>query len=153
YRDYVIQALNADKPFDRFVREQIAGDLLPAKCAAERRDNLVATGFLLLGNINVVEADKAQLRWDVVDQQIEKVGKAFLAMTLQCARCHDHKFDPIRLTDYYALAGIFGSTESTYFTKQGVWSAPLSSELPEEGAERSARDAMLRRHDQQADRI
>src|SRR5262249_31120882 len=78
YRDYVIAAFNRDKPFDQFVREQLASDLMPARSAEEGRDRLVATGFLLLGNLNIVEADKAQLRWDVADQQIEKVGKAFL---------------------------------------------------------------------------
>ena len=78
YRDYVIAAFNADKPFDRFIREQIAGDLLPFDSVAERARNLVATGFLVLGDLTVVEADKAKLRVDVVDQQVDKVGKAFL---------------------------------------------------------------------------
>jgi hypothetical protein len=153
YRDYVIHALNQDKPFDRFVREQLAGDLLAFRSEQERQDQLVATGFLILGNLNVVEADKEVLRWDVVDQQIEKVGKAFLALTLSCARCHDHKFDPVALTDYYALAGIFGSTESTYFTQRGVWSAPLAVDLPETAADRKTRQDALRQHDALAARI
>jgi hypothetical protein len=152
YRDYVIDALNQDKPFDRFIREQLAGDLLPFRSEQERRNQLVATGFLILGNLNVVEDDKAVLRWNVVDQQIEKVGKTFLALTLNCARCHDHKFDPVALTDYYALAGIFGSTESTYFTGRGVWSAPLAVDLPEPAADRQAREDVLRRHDALATR-
>jgi mono/diheme cytochrome c family protein len=153
YRDYAIASFNADKPFDRFVREQLAGDLLPARSDAERRDQLIATGFLVLGNLNVVEADKLQLRWDVVDQQIEKVGKTFLGLTLQCARCHDHKFDPIPATDYYALAGIFGSTESTYFTRRGIWSAPVCLELPEPPPERSARATALKEHDDHAAKL
>jgi hypothetical protein len=153
YRDYVIASFHADKPFDQFTREQLAGDLLPASSAAQRRDQLIATGFLVLGNLNVVEADKEQLRWDVVDQQIEKVGKAFLGQTVNCARCHDHKFDPISLTDYYALAGIFGSTESTYYTKRGVWSAPVTLELPETPTDREAREAALRKHDEQATKL
>ena len=153
YRDYVIDSFNADKPFDRFVREQLAGDLLPAASDAERRDNLIATGFLVLGNLNVVEADKELLRWDVVDQQIEKIGKAFLGQTLNCARCHDHKFDPILLTDYYALAGIFGSTASTYYTKRGVWSAPVTLELPEPAPDRAARATALGKHDEEAAKL
>ena len=94
YRDYVIAAFNADRPFDRFIREQLAGDLLPYDTVEERARNLIATGFLVLGDLTVVEADKAKLRVDVIDQQVDKVGKAFLGMTIACARCHDHKFDP-----------------------------------------------------------
>jgi Protein of unknown function (DUF1549)/Protein of unknown function (DUF1553)/Planctomycete cytochrome C len=153
YRDHVIASFNADTPFDQFTREQLAGDLLPAASETERRNHLIATGFLVLGNLNVVEADKQQLRWDVVDQQIEKIGKAFLGLTLNCARCHDHKFDPIPVTDYYALAGIFGSTESTYFTKRGVWSAPVTLELPEPPDDRAAREAALRKHDEEATKV
>ncbi len=66
----------------------------------------------MLGDLTVVEADKAKLRVDVIDQQVDKVGKAFLGLTVGCARCHDHKFDPIPQRDYYAMAGIFSSTES-----------------------------------------
>ena len=97
YRDYVIEAFNADRPFDRFIREQLAGDLLPYDTVEERARNLIATGFLVLGDLTVVEADKAKLRVDVIDQQVDKVGKAFLGLTIACARCHDHKFDPIPL--------------------------------------------------------
>ena len=96
YRDYVIGAFNADKPFDRFVREQIAGDLLPWKTVAERRGNLTATGFLMLGPTNYELQDKELLRMEVVDEQLDTLGRAFMGMTVGCARCHDHKFDPIR---------------------------------------------------------
>lgn len=130
YRDYVIRAFNAGKPFDEFIREQIAGDLLPATSVAQRQDQLTGTGFLVLGNINIVEADKDKLRVDIVDQQIEKVGKTFLGMTLQCARCHDHKFDPVSQREYYGLAGIFTSIESVYLTGRGVWSSVPFGELP-----------------------
>src|SRR5262249_27725725 len=99
YRDYVIAAFNADTPYDRFISEQIAGDLLPHKSAEQRATQLVATGFLLLGDLPVVEADKAKLRIDVVDQQVDKIGRAFLGMSIGCARCHDHKFDPISQRD------------------------------------------------------
>ncbi|HVE40366.1 MAG TPA: DUF1553 domain-containing protein [Planctomycetota bacterium] len=106
YRDYVIDAFNADMPYDRFIREQIAGDLLPSKGTEERRRQLTAATFLMLGNANLEEQDKKQLEMDVVDEQLDTLGRAFLAQTISCARCHDHKFDPIPTRDYYALAGI-----------------------------------------------
>ena len=146
YRDYVIRAFNADKPFDRFVREQVAGDLLPADTTEARQDALTATGFLLLGEIHIVTADKLQLRADIVDHQIQKMGTAFLGQTLGCVRCHDHKFDPIQLQDYYGLAGIFGSSESSYVTERGVWSSILTAELPETPAQRAGRERASRDH-------
>lgn len=111
YRDYVIDAYNEDRPFDVFLQEQIAGDLLPFETATQRNRQLVATGFLELGPTNYELQDKELLRMDVIDEQIDTVGQAFLGLTLGCARCHDHKFDPVPMRDYYALAGIFGSTE------------------------------------------
>jgi hypothetical protein len=149
YRDYVIRALNADKPFDRFLREQLAGDLLSAGSIEERQDQLAATGFLVLGNVNIVETDKLVMRMDLVDQQIEKVSKAFLGLTLSCARCHDHKFDPVTLKDYYGLAGIFASTETTYKAERGVWSSVTKTELPETPEQSTARQAALRDHERQ----
>ncbi len=112
YRNYVIDSYNKDKPFDQFIIEQIAGDLIPEKRSQKRRENLTATAFLALGPTNYEQQDKNQLQMDVIDEQIQTVGKAFLGMTLGCARCHDHKFDPIPTTDYYALAGIFKSTKT-----------------------------------------
>jgi hypothetical protein len=146
YRDYVIAAFNADKPFDRFIREQLAGDLLPAGRVEERASNLVATGFLLLGDLPVVEADKAQLRVDVIDQQVDKVGRAFLGMSLGCARCHDHKFDPISQRDYYAMASIFHGTASIKRAEWGVWSWPTTVELPETTGEQGERNSRLKVH-------
>lgn len=146
YRDYVIRSFNADKPFDQFIREQLAGDLLLAKSIEERQDQITATGFLVLGNVNIVESDKVAMRAELVGQQIEKTGKAFLGMTLQCARCHDHKFDPITLKDYYRLAGIFANAESTYQTNRGVWSSLTKVALPETLAEFTAREAATREH-------
>jgi hypothetical protein len=110
YRDYVIDSFNADKPYNRFIQEQLAGDLLPASGAGERNANLVATGFLALGAHDLNEMDKLQNTMDRVDEQINVTSKAFLGLTVGCARCHDHKFDPIPTKDYYALAGIFRST-------------------------------------------
>ena len=121
YRDYVIDAFNADKPYDVFVREQLAGDLLPAKDDAHRDALTVATGFLALGSMDLNENQREQYRMDVVDEQIDVTSRAVLGLTTACARCHDHKFDPIPQADYYALAGIFRSTEtlSGYASRQG----------------------------------
>ncbi len=110
YRDYVIAAFNRDKPFDRFVREQLAGDLLPGP--HDPAEKLVATGFLSLGPKMLAEDDPVKMEMDIVDEQVDTVGKAFLGLTLGCARCHDHKFDPVSTADYYALAGIFKSTKT-----------------------------------------
>jgi mono/diheme cytochrome c family protein len=112
YRDYVIDAIKADVPFDRFVIEQIAGDLLPASKPSERDRLLTATGFLALGVKDVNQRFKVRFVMDNVDEQIDVVARSLLALTVSCARCHDHKFDPIPTTDYYALAGIFTSTDN-----------------------------------------
>ena len=111
YRDYVIAAFNSDKPYDRFIREQTAGDLLPAASQAERDELQVATGFLALGVKDVNQRFKVRFVMDNVDEQIDTVSRSVLALTASCARCHDHKFDPIPTADYYALAGIFRSTD------------------------------------------
>jgi cytochrome c553 len=112
YRDYVIRSFNEDKSYARFVAEQIAGDLLPYESTAEGRDNLAATSFLAIGPINYELQDKQLLDMEVIDEQLDTIGKSMLGMTIGCARCHDHKFDPIPTADYYALAGIFLSTKS-----------------------------------------
>lgn len=112
YRDYVIDAFNHDKPYDRFVLEQLAGDLLPAKTVAERRENLVATGMLALTAFDLQALDFRQYEMDCIDDQIDVMSRTFLGLTIACARCHDHKYDPVSTRDYYALAGIFSSTRS-----------------------------------------
>jgi hypothetical protein len=142
YRDYVIRAFNSDKPFDQFIREQIAGDLI-----APTADSITATGFLVLGDVEIVAVDKLKMEHDLVDQQVSKIGTAFLGMTLGCVRCHDHKFDPIAQTDYYALAGMFRSTSSTYKTDNGVWSSVHKADLPETAAQRAAREKQLTHHE------
>ena len=114
YRDYVIDSLNADKPFDHFIREQIAGDLLPIASDKEWAQNLVATGFLAVGQKLVGEVEDRKFFADLVDEQIDATTRAFLGLTVSCARCHDHKTDPIPQTDYYALAAIFRNTETHY---------------------------------------
>ncbi len=143
YRDYVINAFNSDKPFDRFIREQIAGDLLPAASPQERAANITATGFLVLGDVEIVAVDKLKMEHDLVDQQVSKIGTAFLGLTLGCARCHDHKFDPVAQTDYYAIAGMFRSTDATYKTENGVWSSVHKTELPETAGQKAGREQML----------
>jgi cytochrome c553 len=112
YRDYVTNAFCQDKPYDRFIVEQIAGDLLPSDDVALRHERLIATGFLSLGPKVLAEPDKTKMEMDVIDEQIDTLGKAVLGLTLGCARCHDHKFDPLPTSDYYALAGIFHSTQT-----------------------------------------
>ncbi len=115
YRDYVIAAFNADTPFDRFVTEQIAGDLLPTDTPQERDSHLVATGFLALGS-KPAKAMNNNFAMDVVADQLDVVGRGIMGLSVSCARCHDHKFDPIPTRDYYALAGIFTSTETMWGT-------------------------------------
>jgi hypothetical protein len=113
YRDYVIQAFNADRPYDRFLTEQLAGDLLPrAGDDATDDERLTATGFLVIGPKMLAEDDPVKMEMDIIDEQLDTVGRAFLGLTIGCARCHDHKFDPISTADYYALAGILKSTKS-----------------------------------------
>ncbi len=116
YRDYVIDAFNTDKPFNQFVKEQIAGDLLPARTLEEKRNQMIATGFLALGAKSLNEQNPRQFAMDLADEQIDTLSRALLGTTIACARCHDHKFDPIPIHEYYALAGIFLSTETLYGT-------------------------------------
>ena len=139
YRDYVLGAFNSDKPYDQFIREQLAGDLLTAESDTERRDQIIATGFLAIGPWSLENYIKGQMLADVVDHQIDKVGRVVLGVSLSCARCHDHKSDPIPTTDYYALAGIFNSTLTAPQTGPGVWSNITKTPLPEFPAELDAR--------------
>ena len=113
YRDYVVEAFNGDMPFNQFVREQLAGDILAADPnSGVGYRGIVATGFLALGKKALAQKDLPLKRYDVVDDQIDVTAKAFLGLTVACARCHDHKFDPIATKDYYQLAAIFASTLS-----------------------------------------
>ncbi len=111
YRNYVIDAYNADMSYAQFVTEQIAGDLMPADSPEERRRQQIATGFLAVGQKSL---NGGNLPLDIADDQIDVLGKSVLGLTVSCARCHDHKFDPIPTQDYYSLAGIFLSTETRY---------------------------------------
>jgi hypothetical protein len=137
YRDYVIRSFNQDLPYDAFIQQQIAGDYearqLEASGDVELLQQLrVATTYLVLGNTNLEEQDKKQLRMDFVDEQLDTIGKGILAQTLGCARCHDHKFDPIPTRDYYAMAGILRSSRALEHANVSKWlefPLPVAPEL------------------------
>lgn len=155
YRDYVIRSFNEDKPFDQFVIEQIAGDLLPYTDDAQRAEQLVATQFVTLGPITLVNQYKDQLRMDIVDNQVDKVGRVLLGLTTGCARCHDHKFDPLTQEDYYALAGIFHNVQvlDGFRGVSGVFSDWLRSPIPELPDERREREQQTILHQKRTDEL
>ncbi len=111
YRNWVIEAVNSDMPFDRFLRDQLAGDLLPFDSIEQRDRQRIAAGFLVVGPKVLLGVNPQKQQMDVADEQLETIGRSVLGQTLGCARCHDHKFDPIPIADYYALAGILTSTQ------------------------------------------
>jgi hypothetical protein len=121
YRNYVLDSFNADRPLDDLIRAHLAGDLLPFATEQERLQQLTATGFLVLGPHNYENQDKELLELEIVDEQLDTIGRSFLGMTIGCARCHDHKFDPIPAADYYSLAGIFTSTTSVKHSNVSSW--------------------------------
>lgn len=112
YRNWTIDAFNRDLPYADFVRHQIAGDLIDDVENETKAAAITATGFLVLGPKRLAEQDKEKMVHDIVDEQIDTLGRAFLGMTFGCARCHDHFFDPVSQADYFALAGIFHSTQT-----------------------------------------
>ena len=148
FRDYVIESIRDNVPVDRMITEHLAGDLLPATDAAARRRQVTATGFLALGPTNYEEQDKGMLRMDIVDEQLDTMGRAFLGLTLGCARCHDHKFDPISARDYYALAGILRSTKTlkNYTDNVAHW---IDTPLPLDGAA----ETTLQKHEKQVNAL
>ena len=111
YRNYVIEQFNRNLPYDQFVHQQIAGDLLEYDGVDQFNDHINATTFLALGVKIDAEQDLEKKRSDIIDEQIDAIGRTFLGLTIGCARCHDHKFDPFTSEDYYALAGVLGSTQ------------------------------------------
>jgi hypothetical protein len=130
YRDYVIAAFNADKPYDQFIKEQLAGDLMKSDDPKVKAERLIATGFLAIGPKTLNERNGLKFELDVADEQIDVTTQAFLGVTAACARCHDHKFDPIPQKDYYALAGIFRSTETCYGTVRFINAQRTAPLLP-----------------------
>jgi hypothetical protein len=107
----VIESFNSDQPYDQFLTQQLAGDLLESSSVAAQRQGLIATTFLVMGDALLENQNKTQLDMDVVDEQLDVIGKGLLAQTITCARCHDHKFDPIPTSDYYAMAGILKNVQ------------------------------------------
>ena len=134
YRDYVIEAFNKDLPYDQFVREQIAGDLLPPEHPGElNRRGIIATGFLALGAKALAQKDRTKMFYDVYDEQVDVVSRAFMGVTLACARCHDHKFDPLLTKDYYSMIAIFANTRDFASKGSKLLFRPL---VPKEDYER-----------------
>ncbi len=133
YRDWVIDAFDGDMPYDEFLTRQLAGDLLEAEDDEERAWNLIATGYLALGPKSHQTRDQRQFRLDMIDEQVDAVSQGMLGLTLSCARCHDHKFDPLPTEDYYAFAGFFMSTETLFGTYRGAGNNNTARliELPE----------------------
>ena len=153
YRDYVVQAFNQDKPYDQFIREQIAGDELASglmdsdgRAGQAWKDAMVATGFLRLGVHDDEPDDKLQAEYDELDDMVSASGAAFLGMTVGCARCHDHKFDPIPQRDYYSMVAVFRPLKSSWSAEHGLDSpllAPLAS--PTQIADWKAQQEVQRR--------
>jgi hypothetical protein len=141
YRDWVVNAFNRDLPYDQFVRDQVAGDVLPGRGV----DGVVATGLLAIGNWGGGDADKEKLLTDVADDQLDVVCRTFLGLTVACARCHDHKFDPITTEDYYGLAGIFFSTHILENVGPKTNGPPMLRVPLETAEERSRREQLADR--------
>ena len=179
YRDYVVKAFREDKPYDEFLVEQIAGDLLESRvesgesrAGAEPRrtpssslaldsrlsaldsfDALTATGFLSLGAKMLAEDDPVKMQMDIIDEQVDTVARAVMGLTLGCARCHDHKFDPLPTEDYYSLAGIFKSTKTMdNFSVVARWQErPLAT--PEQLRQRDSLQTRATEQKQLADKL
>jgi len=142
YRDYVIDSFNKDVPFNQLVQEHVAGDLMTGS-VEQRQRQTTATAFLAMGNTTLEEQDKKQLAMDVVDEQLDTIGKAFMGQTFGCARCHDHKFDPIPTKDYYAMAGILRSTKSLETANVSRWVEIGMPLAPKEEAKAAAQEKAM----------
>ncbi len=151
YRDWVISAFNDDMAYDDFIVAQIAGDLLAVRSVEDAADNIVATGYLAVGTKSHNERNRRQFVLDVADEQIDAVTQGLLGLTVACARCHDHKYDPVSQKDYYRLAGVFTSTETLFggsqsnrslksdlYTLPNLDSVPLGLPIPTEIRKRAA---------------
>ena len=132
YRDWVVNAFNRDQPYDQFVRDQIAGDILGTNEGQFNVDQIVATGAYAIGEWGNGDADKKKIHTDIVDDQVDFTSRTFLGITLACARCHDHKFDPFTTREYHALAGFFYSSRILEnFTPPGAGEEPMRIDLTE----------------------
>src|SRR5205814_408530 len=136
YRDYVVRAFNEGKPFTQFVREQLAGDLLPSNSDEQCYEQLIATGFLMLGPKLLFEPRRAKLDMNIVDEQIDVTTRSSLGLTVSCTRCHDPKFDPTPTRDYYAIAGIVASTSTLASHPQPMRGPPSCRERPPAATEK-----------------
>jgi len=158
YRDWVISAFNRDLPYDEFVREQIAGDLLPGASDEQTLERLIATGYIANARRFGSRVDDYPQHLTIEDT-IDNLGRTFLGLTINCARCHDHKFDPITATDYYAIYGIFHSTRYPWpgieLEQHQRDLVPLVSpaKLPEAEAAKKARDAELKQLEKVVQRL
>lgn len=132
YRDYLIDAIQRDRPWRELFREQIAGDLIEYDTVAQARDGQIAVTFLCMGDMNLENQQKRELEMDFIDEQLDTIGRGMLGQTLSCARCHDHKFDPIPTSDYYALAGILHGSVGIDHANVSRW---IENPLPLEPAE------------------
>jgi cytochrome c553 len=144
YRDWVVSAFNRDLPYNQFLTDQLAGDLLPAtQDVKEHNDRLIATGFLAVGPKFISEVDTQKVLMDMADEQLDTLGRTTMGLTLGCARCHDHKFDPISTKDYYALAGILKSTKTLEVLKKPRmwWEYPIGT--PEDLAKKGEFDRQV----------
>ncbi len=145
YRAYLIDSFNSDRPIDQFIQEQIAGDLMASADWSEKQTRSIAASMLVLGDTNLEEQDKKQLEMDFIDEQIDVLGKALLGQTISCARCHDHKFDPIPTSDYYAIAGILKSSIALEHDNVSRWvTNPLPVDTEKEKQFHQAENAIKR---------
>ncbi len=153
YRDYVIRSFNADKPYDQFVREQLAGDELPPGTYApgSPSDPVIATGYYRLGIWDDEPSDRDQARYDNLDDVVATTGQVFLGLTVDCARCHDHKIDPIAQKDYYGLLAFFQNI-TNYTNGDPTDQAPIFNDLSEKSAyEQRLREWNRKREEMKAD--
>ncbi|MDB5385275.1 MAG: Planctomycete cytochrome, partial [Planctomycetaceae bacterium] len=146
YRDWVIGAFNRDLPYDQFVREQLAGDLMPSADERQRQERIIATGYVANARrFGSRVSDYPQHL--TIEDTIDNVGRAFLGLTVNCARCHDHKFDPISAQDYYALYGIFQSTRYPWpgieLEQKQRDLVPLGSKAEIESAQQAKRERQV----------
>lgn len=144
YRDWVIRALNRDMPYDQFLREQVAGDLLPAGTDAERNEHIIATGYLAVSRR--FGGDREGEHHLTLDDTVDNLGRAVLGSSIACARCHDHKFDPFTVADYYGIYGIFSSTRFPFpgaeISKKQEDFVPLKSKAEIEAILKPHRDKL-----------
>lgn len=144
YRDYVIQALNQDKPYDRFILEQLAGDELPDAST----ETVLATGYYRLGPWDDEPADPKEDRYDQLDDMINTTSQVFLGMTLACARCHNHKFEPFSTLDYYRMAAVFNTLQRP---QGGRTDLDLPAGNRDQVARQAARDQAINKLQQEID--